>query len=102
MHFHQGRVGPVKCGLGFSRPGLVCGLRIWTAGLAQKPGPSGLWLLVYVAKARAGPNFLSKITNINLIIMDKKIFYLFKAICCHNPKLKFDPVWFCPQVTAGQ
>jgi hypothetical protein len=34
-------------------PGLVGGLGVWTAGLAQKPGPRRLGLLGYVIKARA-------------------------------------------------
>jgi hypothetical protein len=33
--------------------GLVGGLGVWTAGLAQTRGPSGLGHLVYVEKARA-------------------------------------------------
>jgi hypothetical protein len=40
-------------GSGFCGPGLVCRLRVWTAGLAQKPGPRGLGLLVCVVKAQA-------------------------------------------------
>jgi hypothetical protein len=33
--------------------GLECGLGAWNAGLAQKPGPRGLGILVYEVKARA-------------------------------------------------
>jgi hypothetical protein len=40
-------------GSGFCGPGLVFGLGVWAVGLAQKPGPRGLGLLVYVVKARA-------------------------------------------------
>jgi hypothetical protein len=50
----QVRLGLYTEGSGFCGPGLVGGLRDWTAGLAQKPGPRGLRLLVYVEKAQAG------------------------------------------------
>jgi hypothetical protein len=45
----------LHCGLGLLRawPGLVGGLGVWTADLAQKPGPRGLGLLGYVVKAQA-------------------------------------------------
>jgi hypothetical protein len=36
---------------GFCGPGLVGGLEFWTVGLAQKPGPRGLGLLVSLVKA---------------------------------------------------
>jgi hypothetical protein len=47
-------------GSGFCSPGLVGGLRVWTAGLAQNPGPRGLELLGYVVKARSDPKFSEK------------------------------------------
>jgi hypothetical protein len=58
----QGRMGPVKCGLGsgsvfilraWAFAGLVGGLGVWTVGLAQLPGPHLLGLLGYVVKACA-------------------------------------------------
>jgi hypothetical protein len=49
------RARALHCRLGLLRawPRLVGGLRVCTAGLAQKPGPHGLGLLGYVVKARA-------------------------------------------------
>jgi hypothetical protein len=46
-----------RVGLGIlgASPGLVCGLRVWAAGLAPNPGPCVLGLLAYVVKARARP-----------------------------------------------
>jgi hypothetical protein len=37
------RARALNCGLGLLQTwfGLVCGLGVWTAGLAQKPGPRG-------------------------------------------------------------
>jgi hypothetical protein len=41
----------VRLGLLRAWSGLLGGLEVWTAGLAQKPGPHGLGLLGYVVKA---------------------------------------------------
>jgi hypothetical protein len=49
----QAWVGLYTACLGFCRPGLVCGLGVWTAGLARKPGLRRLRILVYVVKAHA-------------------------------------------------
>jgi hypothetical protein len=54
-------LGHYTAGSGFCWLGLVCGLGVWTAGLAQKLGPCGLRLLVYVVKARAGPSKLCQL-----------------------------------------
>jgi hypothetical protein len=37
------------CRLFWAWPGQICGLGVWSECLVQKPGPRGLWLLVYVA-----------------------------------------------------
>jgi hypothetical protein len=58
------RARALHCGLRllWAWPGLVGGLGVWTAGLAQKPSQHGLGLLIYVVKARArsGPSILHK------------------------------------------
>jgi hypothetical protein len=69
-------VGLYTAGLGFCGPCLVCRLGAWTVGLAQKPGPHGLRLLVYVVKARARMSGL----GLGITEITNTVF----ALCAHS------------------
>jgi hypothetical protein len=72
------RLGLFTAGSGFCGPGLVCWLGVWTSGLAQKPGPSGL-----------GPGPDQALREGQLVQKLFKLFFCFSKINTQN----FDSLW---------